>query len=184
MNPTNEIVLIELDEKTRTWQLNEVEKWFEHVLTTQLSFEVLIQKAIPMIKEPHIKEAIEKINEATKHHGKVAEQLFEVIERHPDVIKDKIMGTTVLKVEEGLFKFQEMLAGAVGSWQQLNHLLILNHQAMGAFAVAEQLGLSLGITEIVDLAFPVVHDKTMHQLLLQEYMLEMAPVSILYKENV
>ncbi|MEH7095465.1 hypothetical protein V7077_11905 [Neobacillus vireti] len=62
-------------------------------------------------------------------------------------------------------------------------MLHINQQAMGAFAVAEQLGLSLGIKEIVALAFPVVHEKTMHQLLLQEYMLEMAPISILYKQN-
>jgi hypothetical protein len=52
------------------------------------------------------------------------------------------------------------------------------------FAVAELLGLSLGMKEIVSIAFPIAHEKTMHQMLLQEYMLEMAPISILYKEDV
>lgn len=51
------------------------------------------------------------------------------------------------------------------------------------FAVAELLGLSLG-KEIDSIAFPIVHEKTVHQMLLQEYMLEIAPISILYKGDV
>ncbi|WP_456275970.1 hypothetical protein [Bacillus sp. AK128] len=60
----------------------------------------------------------------------------------------------------------------------------VNQQTMDTMAAAEQLGLSMGIKEIVDISFPVVHEKTMHQLLLQEYILEGAPISILYKNNV
>ena len=97
---------------------------------------------------------------------------------------DQILGTTISKLEESLLQFQDIMAGAAGSWKHIHQLIILNQQAMGAFAVAEQLGLSLGQKEIVMISFKVVHEKTMHQLLLQEYMLEMAPVSVLYKENV
>jgi hypothetical protein len=184
MNIENPVLLIELDEEIRNQQLNEVEKWFEHVLTAQMAFEVVIQKTIPMIQEPHIKEAIEKIGGATKEHQEIAKQLFLLINRNPDIVMDRILGTTISKLEEGILKFQDFMAGAVGSWQGMHQLLLLNQQAMGAFAVAEQLGLSLGIKEIVKATFKVVHEKTMHQLLVQEYMLEMAPISILYKQNV
>lgn len=36
----------------------------------------------------------------------------------------------------------------------------------GAFAVCEQLAVSLGIKEIVGIGFSITHEKTMHQLLL------------------
>jgi hypothetical protein len=55
---------------------------------------------------------------------------------------------------------------------------------MGAFAVVEQLGLAIGNKEMANLAFFVVQEKTMHQLLLQEYMLEMAPNAVLYKKSI
>lgn len=180
----NEVLLIEIDDDTVNKQLNEVERWFEHVLTTQMAFELQIKQSTPKIKEPHIKEALERMYTATKHHTKTAEQLFQVINKSADEKKDTILAVSSAAIEKGLMIFQETLAGAVGSWRELHHLLLLNQQAMGAFAVAEQLGLSLGIKEIVLLTFKVAHEKTMHQLLLQEYMLEMAPISILYKESI
>ncbi|MCP8968393.1 hypothetical protein [Ectobacillus ponti] len=180
----NEIILIELDDKTRERHLQETERWFEHVLTAQTAFEALLAKAIPAIQEPHIREALEKIQDASRDHHAYAKRLFTLIGRSPDTVLDRILGTTSAKLEEGLFVFQDMMGGAVGSWQYLHHLLLLNQQAMGAFAVAEQLGYSLGMKELVDIAFPTAHEKHIHQLLLQEYMLEMAPISILYKEDV
>jgi hypothetical protein len=183
MSANNPIILIELDEATRVMQLNETEKWLEHVLTAQIAFESLMPKAVGDIEEPHIKEALEKMHGATKHHTKAAEELFKTIGRTADGVKDKILGSTLSVIEEGLMTFQDTLGGAVGSWQGMHLLLSMNQKAMGAFAVAEQLGLSLGNKELTLAAFPVVHEKTMHQLLLQEYMLEMAPISILYKEN-
>ncbi|WP_437680270.1 hypothetical protein [Sorangium sp. So ce131] len=56
--------------------------------------------------------------------------------------------------------------------------------AMGAFAIAEQLGLALAHHELRDLAFAVEAEKSTDQLILKELMLEMAAVSILYGEQV
>ncbi|WP_437337445.1 hypothetical protein [Sorangium sp. So ce394] len=66
----------------------------------------------------------------------------------------------------------------------LHHLLMLNLDAMGAFAIAEQLGLALAHHELRDLAFDVEAEKSTDQLILKELMLEMAAVSILYGERV
>ncbi|HKN87624.1 MAG TPA: hypothetical protein VJV04_12245, partial [Nitrospiraceae bacterium] len=67
------------------------------------------------------------------------------------------------------------------AWKDIRVLLIANLDSMGAFAVAEQLGMALGIPNIVDITFPIVHEKSTQHLLLQEYMLEMVSVSILYE---
>lgn len=179
----NKTILIELDEQYRIGQLAEVTKWLNHTLTIQTAFQHFVENAIPVIVEPHIKEAIEKILRATKHHTDCAMELFQVIDQSPNTISDTITGQIFVNLEKGLFFLQDLMGGAVGSWKQVHSMLQLNQQAMGAFAVTEQLGLSLGMKEIVALAFPIVHEKTMHQMLLQEYMLEMAPISILYKQD-
>ncbi|MDQ1143920.1 hypothetical protein QE429_000747 [Bacillus sp. SORGH_AS 510] len=179
----NKTILIELDEQYLAGQISEVAKWFNHVLTIQTALEHVVANAIPTIMEPHIREAIEKMKRANKHHTECAKELFRVIDKSPNTVSDQLTGQTVANMETALFSLQDVMGGAAGSWKQLHSLLHINQQAMGAFAVAEQLGLSLGMKEIVALAFPIVHEKTMHQLLLQEYMLEMAPISILYKQN-
>lgn len=54
---------------------------------------------------------------------------------------------------------------------------------MSAFAVAEQLGLALGIPEILDITFDVVSEKSTDQLLLQECASEICSKSILYQQS-
>jgi hypothetical protein len=95
-----------------------------------------------------------------------------------------VMGSVMMSMQKNLVHLQDVVGGDGGSWVNLHYLLHVNQQAMGAFAVAEQLGLELGMKEIVSFAFPIVHEKTMHQLLHQEYMLEMAPILILYKKDI
>lgn len=56
--------------------------------------------------------------------------------------------------------------------------------ALSAFAVTEQFGLLLGLPEIVNITINVVHQKQTHQLVLKEYMLEMASISIIYKQSI
>ncbi|WP_462411484.1 hypothetical protein [Neobacillus sp. Marseille-QA0830] len=180
----NETILIEVDEQYLLKQYVEVEKWFNHTLTIQYALEGKLQKTVPDILEPHIREAMKKIVEANQHHTKVVGELFDIIQREPSVTLDCVLGSVVGKLEAGLVSFQDVMGGAVGSWKNIHQLLLINQQAMGAFAVCEQLGLSLGIKEIFGISFSITHEKTMHQLLLQEYMLEMAPISILYKEEV
>lgn len=183
MNGKQEVILIELDDHTLKKRLDEVEKWFEHILTLQFSLEKVLEKAIPKIKEPHIKEAMEKVQEANKFHTESAQNLFHIINRKCNTTRDQATALVMGKLEESIVKTQDVFGGAFGSWQDIHLLLLVNEQTRGAFGVAEQLGLSLGIKEIVKAAFSITHEKTIHQLLIQEYMLEMAPISILYKED-
>lgn len=178
------ITLIELDDNYLYKQLNIVEKWLEHTNTIQKVLMKKVKEAIPKIEEPHIREALEKIEKANQHHSHGVEQLFSFIDKKPNQFSDQMLGAIIEPLEDGFMRLEDYMGGAVGSWQELHHLLLFNQKAMGAFAVAEQLGLSLGMKEIVDVSFSITHEKNMHQILLQEYMLEMAPISILYKENV
>jgi hypothetical protein len=180
----NQITLIELDDAYLADQLDKVENWLEHTATAQFILMEKLRKAIPKIEEPHIREAMEKIADANKHHAHGVEQLFSFIDRKPNKKTDSVVAAATEKLEVGIFSFQDLFGRAVGSWQGLHHLLLLNQQAMGAFAVVEQLGYSLGMKEVVDVGFSVTHEKQMHHIVLQEYMLEMAPISILYKRNI
>lgn len=74
-------------------------------------------------------------------------------------------------------------AGIKGPWQHLHQLYLSNTNLMSAFAVVEQIGLALGIPEIIDVTFPIILEKSADQLLIQEFVLEMAGISILYKQS-
>ena len=76
-----------------------------------------------------------------------------------------------------------LAGGTKEPWHSLQQLYISNLNSMSAFAVAEQLGLALGIPEIADITFPVVAQKSTDHLLLQEIALEMCSMSILYQNS-
>ena len=50
--------------------------------------------------------------------------------------------------------------------------------------LALQLDYALGICELAEAAFQIVAEKTTDQLLVSEYLLEMAPVGILLQEEI
>lgn len=176
-------VLVELDPKTWEDFLDSTEEWLGNLLMLQSTFRKLTEDTVKKIKEPHIKDYLTEILEAAKTHEQKVEELYRVIGRDP--AKGRKLGATVMsKINQLAGGVQGTAGGAVGNWRDIHQLLIANLDAMGAFAIAEQLGLALAIPEIVDIAFPIVREKNTHQLLLQEYMLEMAPVAILYKSSV
>jgi hypothetical protein len=47
------------------------------------------------------------------------------------------------------------------------------------FAVTEQLGLTMGLPQVVDITFPILRQKTEQQLLLKECVLEVAHQAVL-----
>jgi hypothetical protein len=85
---------------------------------------------------------------------------------------------------QGARRRRGIAGGAKGNWEDLHHLVMLNQDAMAAFAIAEQLGLALAHHELRELAWGVEAEKSTDQLILKELMLEMAAVSILYGERV
>ncbi|WP_347156658.1 hypothetical protein [Pontibacter chitinilyticus] len=175
-------VLIELDETTRNKQLDRAQAWFQNVLLTQASYRQLLEDTVEKVEEPHIREYLAELAvQARKHEEKITE-LFSAIDREPSDVR-KLLGQVMGKARQALGDFIAVAGGAVGPWQDLQQLYLSNYNSMGAMAVAEQLGLALGIPRIVEIAFGIVAEKSTDQLLLKECVLEMGSMSILYKES-
>lgn len=175
-------LLIELDQETRTKQLDRAKAWFDNVLLTQASCRKLAVDTAAKIEEPHIKQYLAEMAEQEKKHEEKARELFSLIDREPSDMR-QLLGEIMGKGRQALGDFIAIAGGARGPWQDLHQLYLSNHNSMGAFAVAEQLGLALGIPRIAEVAFEVVAEKSTSQLLLQECVLEMCSMSILYKED-
>ena len=176
-------ILLDLDEQTWKDSLDRVETCLGNVLMIQTNLRQLIEDTVDKVHEPHIRAYLADILEKAKQHEQQAEELYRVIGRDPSKAR-KLGGTVMSKVNQVVADIQGVAGGAVGAWRDIRQLLLANLDSLGAFAIAEQLGLALGLPEIVDITFPIVQEKSTHQLLLQEYMLEMAPVSILYKASI
>ena len=177
-----QVTLIELDQATREKQLDRAKAWFDNVLLTQASCRQLTQDTMYKIKEPHIKQYLAEMANQEINHEEKARQLFSLIDREPSDV-GQVIGQAMGKARQALADFIAVSGKARGPWQDLHQLYLSNYNSMGAFAVAEQLGLALGITEIPDFIFPVIAEKSTSQLLLQEYVLEMCSISILYQED-
>lgn len=177
----NQTILIELDAECRQEHYDRAASWFKNVQFTQASFRQLLEDTVDKVEEPHIKDYLYTMLEQAREHEQKVESLFAVIGQKPASIRT-IMGEFLGKSREAWADLLAFAGGAKGPWQDLQQLYISNLNSMSAFAVAEQLGLALGIPEILDITFEVVKEKSSAQLLLQECALEMCSKSILYKQ--
>lgn len=174
-------ILLELDKACRQEQYDRTEAWLKNVQLTQASFRQLLEDTIEKIQEPHIRDYLQTMLAHAQAHERKAEDLFALIGRNPSTLR-KLTGDVLGKGRQALAEVIAIGGGASGPWQDLQQLYISNHHSMSAFAVAEQLGLALGIPAILDITFSVVAEKSTDQLLLQECALEMCSKSILYKQ--
>lgn len=174
-------ILIELDAACREFHYEKAAAWFKNVQLTQASFRQLLEDTVEKIEEPHIKDYLQTMLKFAKEHEEKAEALFAIINRKPSSVR-KLAGNLLGKGREAWADFIALSGGAQSPWQDLQQLYIANLNSMSAFAVAEQLGLALGIPEILDITYEVVAQKSSDQLLLQECALEMCSKSILYQQ--
>ncbi|GAB3162902.1 hypothetical protein [Telluribacter humicola] len=118
------------------------------------------------------------LQQALNHEEKA---LFRVIGREPSTVR-KLAGDMLGKGRQLWADIMALGGGAHGPWQDLQQLYISNLNSMSAFAVAEQLGLALGMPEILSITLSVIDEKSTSHLLLQEIALEMCSKSILYQQ--
>ncbi|MGD9673414.1 MAG: hypothetical protein AB7U98_08040 [Candidatus Nitrosocosmicus sp.] len=175
-------IAVELDTQTWNNHLDNTESWFDNVLMNQIEFRKFTEDTLKKINEIHLKIYLKEILESAKDHEKKIERLYHAIGRDPSSSKTRNIGGTLMsKGQQLIADIEGTAGGATGGWQDLNQLLLLNVKSMSSFAVVEQLGLALGISEISDISFLIVNEKSKHHLLLQEMVLEMSTASILYK---
>lgn len=179
----DQTILIELEESTRSKHLDRTASWLNNVLITQSSYRQLLEDTVKKVEEPHIRQYLADILKRAIRHEEQVQEMFSIIDRKPSTLR-KLTGQIMGKVRQALGDLMAAGGGAKGPWQDIHQLYLSNLNAMGAFAVVEQLGLALGIPRLVDLAFTVVAEKSTDQLLLQEFVLEICSYSILYKESI
>ena len=176
--------LIELDEASWNEQLDRAQAWLGNVVAAQTAFRELLEGTVPNIEKPNVRLFLSEMLETARRHERQAQDLFPPIGREAAATSRGIAGTVVATARKAMGTVEGLAGGARGDWKDIRELLIANLDAMGAFAVAEQIGLALAIHELRDLAFQITTEKSSDQLVLQEIMLEMASASILYKKQV
>ncbi|MRH41447.1 hypothetical protein GH741_02010 [Aquibacillus halophilus] len=176
-------ILIDLDPKTWEQHLDRIGQWLGNTLMAQISYHQLAQDTVSKIQEPHIRQAITDITFHAANHIRAVEELFSLIDRHPYFFS-QYGGHASAMLKETISGLKGMLGGAQGDWQMLHQLLLTNMNTLGAFAVTEQFGLLLGLSEITQITLPIIHQKQTDQLVINEYMLEMASISIVYQQNI
>ena len=178
---TTQTVLLELDNKSWDKFLDNAAGWFDNLVLVQAGYCKLLEDTIEKIEEFHLKAYLQEILERARRHESQIDELYHIIGRDPSKVR-RTLGTVLGKADQLLGNLMAATSGIKGPWQHLHQLYLSNTNTMGAFAIAEQLGLALGLPEIVDIAFPIGREKATDQLLLKEYVLEMAGIAILYQE--
>lgn len=182
MKNDGQVMLLELDEENWEQFYDNAQKWLDNLLMTQSSFRQLAEDSKNKITEVHLRKYISDIHERAIKHEEQIDRLYEFVKRDPS----KIRGTLGILLGKSQKAFGEVLAiggGVTGPWQHLHLMFLANLNAIGAFSVAEQIGLALAIPQMADLAFHIAAEKQTDQLLLQEVVLEMSVPSILYNTS-
>lgn len=178
-----EALLLDLDEQTWRGRMDRVEAWLGNVLMAQTSFRVLAQDVRDKVNEPNVKGYLGEIAQRAQEHEHQAEALFRLIGREPSAAR-KLGGTLMGKARQALADMQGLAGGAAGTWRDLHQLLLASQNALGAYGVANQLGLALGHRELTQATLSITADKYKDHFLLQELVLELASLSILYQRDI
>lgn len=176
-------ILIDIDKASWQQHVNRVSEWLGHTLMVQVTFYQLTLDTINKIQEPHIKSAIIEISQTALYHIQKAQELFSLIGRNPHYYT-YYEGKAVAEFKETITKLKGMLGGVKGDWLMMHQLYLSNMNALDAFSVTEQFGLTLGLPKVSTTAMMVAHQKQAHGMVLKEYMLEMASLSIIYDKNI
>ncbi|QEH38447.1 hypothetical protein OJF2_70500 [Aquisphaera giovannonii] len=175
-------ILLELDDATWSKQIDRAAAWLGDALTVQEKFRKLAEDTAASLKEPHIKKYIQDIARHAAAHEELVRGLARAIGREPSGGRS-LAGSVLAKGAELVADVVGLAGGARGNWKDLRQLLLASQDAMGAFAIAEQLGYALGLPKLSDPAFRAAAEKTRDHLVIQEFVLEMAPASILLHQD-
>lgn len=183
MKTNNEnTLLLELDEQHWEKFCDKAQKWLDNLLMTQSAFRQLAEDTKDKITEVHLQKYVSDIHERALKHEKQIEELYGFINRDPSKVRG-LLGNLLGKSQEAFAQVIAIGGGVTGPWQYLHQLFLSNQNAIGAFSVAEQIGLALAIPEMADLAFHIAAEKQTDHLLLQEIVLEMSVPAILYNTS-
>ena len=181
--PTNSpVVLVELDDTNWNQFLDRASLWFDNLLLVQSAYRQLLEDTAGKIAEFHIRSYLIEMAERARVHEAKIDELYTLIGRDSSAIRQGL-GTLLGKADQAVGAMMALSSGIAGPWQDLHQLYLSCTNTLSAFGVAEQIGLALGLPEIIDIVFPIELEKATDQRLLQEFALEMASIAILYRQS-
>lgn len=149
----------------------------------QTSFRKLVEDTLPKINDSNIHLYLKTLHGIAIRHESQAADLFRMIGREPSTARN-VAGT-------GLAKFREIWAdvigfsgGAVAGWTDLQQILHASLDGIAAFGVANDIGLALGLSDITELTLQITNEKFVQHYRLQELVLELATMSVLYRSEI
>ena len=178
-----EAVLFEIDEKNWETLLDRTERWFHHVQTVQTAFRKLVEDTLPKMHDSHLHQYLTEILQRAKEHESKTDDLLRMIGRNPSAAR-KALGTGLAKAQELVADVKGFAGGAVSGWRDLQQLAHASLDGIAVFGVAQDLGLALGLVEVTELTMHISNEKFVHHYLLQELVLEMGTMSVLYRSEI
>jgi hypothetical protein len=175
-------LLLELDDETWSAQVDRVERWLATTRMLQAAYARVLEGTLDDVREPHIRSYLDELLSVAREHETRVDDLYRAFGREPAAAGTLRSTASALlaRTREAVGHAEGAAGGAAsGPWRTLREVLLSNLDAIAGFAVTEQLGLALGVPAVVDVTLPVVRRKTQDQLLLQEFLLEMASNAVL-----
>lgn len=177
-------ILIEIDQKSWEDQLDSVAHWLGNTQMAEAAYRQLTEDVVKKVTEPHVRYYLSDIAKRSVQHEATIEGLFHLIGREPSRFR-KMTGDLVAKGRQLLADVLGLTSGAsAGAWGDLHQVLMASMNSVGAVGVAHQLGLAIGHLELTEATLKLSNEKFVQHFLLQEIVLEMAPLSILYKAKI
>lgn len=175
-------LLVDLDATELARRRRRVGPWLANVATVQGSYRRLLVGTTRLVRDPLVREWLTGMADTARRHEEAVRDLYEAFDVQPPVPSAVVTVTgTVLGAARAVSgQVQGLLSGGSGAaWRNLRQLQLTNLDAMSGFAAAQQFGLAEGRPRVVEIAFPVVTEKSQQQLLLQELFLEFAADAVL-----
>jgi hypothetical protein len=176
-------VLFELDNASWETLIARAEKWFLNVQMIQTSFRKLVEDTLPKINDSNVRLYLETLLEIATRHETQAADLLRMIGREPSTTR-KVADTGLAKTRELWAGVIGLAGGAVAAWMDLQQILHASLDGIAAFGVANHIGLTLGLSDVTELTLHITNEKFVQHYRLQELVLELATISVLYRSEI
>jgi hypothetical protein len=176
-------VLFELDNGSWETLIDRAGKWFLNVQMIQTGLRKLVEDTLPKVNDSNVRVYLQTLLEIARRHESQAADLLRMIGREPSTTRT-VAGTGLAKTRELWAGVIGLSGGAVAAWTDLQKILHASLDGIAAFGVANDIGLALGLSDITELTLQITNEKFVQHYRLQELVLELATISVLYRSEI
>jgi hypothetical protein len=179
-SPAQPLVL-EVEERTWREYVDRSAEWLETATLLQSTFRKMLEDTVDDVAEPHIRTWLGDMIVAARRHEGLINELYVAFSRDR-LPPSEARASMLARMRDVVADVESRATRAPrGAWRKLRELALTNLDSTTGFAIIEQLGLAMGLPAVVNMMLPIIHEKTQHQMVLRECLLETAPKTILYR---